>query len=101
LWVSPSILLEEAGNLLLTSYAMVVQSQPEAWFAVSEKAKTDGLKKQVLHLPPLEKEEVQIEVMACGVCHSDLHLIDNDWEMSRYPFVPGHEIIGRIMAKGS
>ncbi|MFZ7128332.1 MAG: NADPH-dependent aldehyde reductase Ahr [Desulfobacterales bacterium] len=45
-------------------------------------------------------EEVDIEVTHCGICHSDLSMIDNDWGISRYPLVPGHEIVGKISAVG-
>jgi uncharacterized zinc-type alcohol dehydrogenase-like protein len=45
--------------------------------------------------------EVDIAVSHCGICHSDLHLISNDWGISQYPFIPGHEVIGRITALGS
>ena len=45
--------------------------------------------------------EVEIGISHCGVCHSDLHLISNDWGMSQYPFIPGHEIIGTVTAAGS
>ena len=49
---------------------------------------------------PLGSEEVEIEVEYCGVCHSDLSMLDNEWGMSTYPFVPGHEAIGRVAALG-
>jgi alcohol/geraniol dehydrogenase (NADP+) len=45
--------------------------------------------------------DVEIAVTHCGVCHSDLHLIDNDWAVSTYPLVPGHEIVGVITQCGS
>lgn len=45
--------------------------------------------------------EIEVRVSHCGVCHSDVHLIDNDWGISRYPLVPGHEIIGTVTAVGS
>lgn len=45
--------------------------------------------------------EVEIEITACGLCHSDLSMINNDWRASRYPLVAGHEIVGRISAIGS
>lgn len=48
----------------------------------------------------LETNEVEIKVTHCGICHSDLHLIDNDWMMSTYPFVPGHEVAGIVVRKG-
>jgi uncharacterized zinc-type alcohol dehydrogenase-like protein len=49
----------------------------------------------------LRPNEVEIKISHCGVCHSDVHLIDNDWGMSKYPFVPGHEIVGTVVAVGS
>jgi uncharacterized zinc-type alcohol dehydrogenase-like protein len=45
--------------------------------------------------------DVVIEVLYCGVCHSDLHQARNDWNNSIYPMVPGHEIIGRVTSVGS
>ena len=44
--------------------------------------------------------DVQLEILYCGVCHSDLHFARNDWGMSIYPLVPGHEIVGRVTAVG-
>jgi len=49
---------------------------------------------------PLGPEEVEIKVSHCGICHSDLSMLDNDWGMSQYPFVPGHEIAGTVLAVG-
>ncbi|MGA2728352.1 MAG: NAD(P)-dependent alcohol dehydrogenase [Terracidiphilus sp.] len=49
----------------------------------------------------LGPQEVEIGVSHCGICHSDLHLIANDWGISQYPFIPGHEVIGAITAVGS
>lgn len=46
-------------------------------------------------------DEVLIEVLYCGVCHSDLHQVNNDWKNTIYPCVPGHEIIGRITEVGA
>jgi uncharacterized zinc-type alcohol dehydrogenase-like protein len=45
--------------------------------------------------------DVEIKIEYCGVCHSDLHLINNDWGMSMYPMVPGHEVIGHVSALGT
>ncbi|HTL09895.1 MAG TPA: NAD(P)-dependent alcohol dehydrogenase [Chitinophagaceae bacterium] len=45
--------------------------------------------------------DVQIEILYCGVCHSDLHQIRNEWGNSIFPMVPGHEIVGRITQTGS
>ena len=49
----------------------------------------------------LGPNEVDIAVTHCGICHSDLHLIDNDGGVSTYPLVPGHEIIGTVTQAGS
>jgi len=45
--------------------------------------------------------EIVIEILYCGVCHSDLHMTRNEWGQSVYPMVPGHEIVGRVTAAGS
>jgi uncharacterized zinc-type alcohol dehydrogenase-like protein len=49
----------------------------------------------------LAPRDVEIKISHCGVCHSDLHLIDNDWQISKYPFIPGHEIVGVVSAVGA
>ncbi len=49
----------------------------------------------------LRPDDVQIDIMFCGVCHSDLHQARNDWKNSVYPMVPGHEIVGRAAKVGS
>lgn len=45
--------------------------------------------------------DVQIEILYCGVCHSDLHTARNEWANTIYPCVPGHEIVGRVIAVGN
>ncbi len=49
---------------------------------------------------PLGTEDVEIAVEYCGICHSDVSMLDNEWDMTNYPFVPGHEAIGRVVAIG-
>lgn len=44
--------------------------------------------------------DVEIDILYCGVCHTDIHFINNDWGISVYPMVPGHEIIGRVVSVG-
>ena len=48
----------------------------------------------------LGPEQVEIAVSTCGLCHSDLSMIENDWGLTAYPLVPGHEVIGKIVAAG-
>ncbi|KAK2967239.1 hypothetical protein RJ640_002066 [Escallonia rubra] len=47
------------------------------------------------------EEDVRFKVLYCGICHSDLHNIRSDWGMSKYPLVPGHEVVGVVMEVGS
>ena len=44
--------------------------------------------------------DVHIAIDFCGICHSDIHSARNEWGMSEYPFVPGHEIIGHVVTVG-
>ena len=44
--------------------------------------------------------DIEIDILYCGVCHSDLHQARNDWHFSTYPMVPGHEIVGRVVKVG-
>ena len=50
---------------------------------------------------PLGRHEVEIEVLHCGICHSDLNMIDDDWGMATFPLVPGHEVVGVISEVGT
>jgi len=49
----------------------------------------------------LGSEDVDIKVEHCGICHSDLSMLGNDWEMTEFPFVPGHEVVGTVEHVGS
>jgi uncharacterized zinc-type alcohol dehydrogenase-like protein len=49
---------------------------------------------------PLGPEEVEIAVEYCGLCHSDLSIINDEWGMSQYPVIPGHEVAGKVVALG-
>lgn len=49
----------------------------------------------------LRPHDVQIEILFCGVCHSDIHTVRNEWKNSVYPVIPGHEIVGRVTKVGS
>jgi uncharacterized zinc-type alcohol dehydrogenase-like protein len=49
---------------------------------------------------PLKDDQVEIDVLYCGICHSDLSMLHNDFHMTQYPFVPGHEAIGKVAAIG-
>jgi uncharacterized zinc-type alcohol dehydrogenase-like protein len=59
------------------------------------------LVRQSISLPALRPGQVEIAVEACGICHSDLSMLNNEWGMTAYPFVPGHEIVGTVGAVGA
>lgn len=52
-------------------------------------------------LGPLGPDDVLVNVEHCGICHSDLSMLNNDWGLTEYPFVPGHEVVGIIEQVGS
>ena len=49
----------------------------------------------------LKPHDVQFDILFCGVCHSDIHQVRNEWDNSKYPMVPGHEIVGKVTQVGS
>ena len=49
---------------------------------------------------PLGPHDVEIAISHCGICHSDVHLVDGDWGVGAYPMVPGHEIVGSVAVVG-
>jgi uncharacterized zinc-type alcohol dehydrogenase-like protein len=49
---------------------------------------------------PLGAHDVEIAITHCGICHSDVHLVDGDWGVGSYPMVPGHEIVGTVAVVG-
>lgn len=62
---------------------------------------TDKLKPFSLKRREVMARDVKIEILYCGVCHSDIHTARNEWGNSVYPVVPGHEIVGRVKEVGS
>ncbi|MFI2741593.1 NAD(P)-dependent alcohol dehydrogenase [Zhouia sp. PK063] len=73
-------------------------SEVKAYGAHASDAALEPLKIQRRENTP---SDVTIEILYCGVCHSDIHSVRNDWGGSKYPIVPGHEIIGRVTSIGS
>jgi uncharacterized zinc-type alcohol dehydrogenase-like protein len=73
-------------------------TQLTVWQANGPKA---PLERVSVALPEPGSDELLIEVEHCGLCHSDLSMIDNGWGMSVYPLVPGHEAVGRVVAVGA
>ena len=69
----------------------------EGWAASTAGSR---LQKQSFTVGDLGPEQVQIRVESCGICHSDLSMIDNDWGTSTYPLIAGHEVVGVVEAVG-
>ncbi|MAK92520.1 MAG: hydroxyacid dehydrogenase [Oleibacter sp.] len=69
----------------------------KAWAAHSHTAPLTPFE---LERRELLSNDVAMEILYCGVCHSDLHTARNDWGFTEYPIVPGHEIVGRVTAVG-
>lgn len=65
----------------------------------AESAESD-LQEMQIKRRALTSKDVEIDILYCGVCHSDLHTARSDWAGSQYPVVPGHEIVGKIVAIG-
>lgn len=69
-----------------------------SYAAKNAKAKLEPFKYEPDKLGPWD---IDVDISHCGLCHSDLHLLNNDWGISTYPLVPGHEIIGIVKARGT
>lgn len=69
--------------------------------AYGAKSSDADLKEMTIERRDVTDCDVKIEISYCGVCHSDIHTVRNDWGGSKYPVVPGHEIIGRVVEVGS
>jgi uncharacterized zinc-type alcohol dehydrogenase-like protein len=69
--------------------------------AFAAKEPKGKLEKFNYQLPAIGKEQVDVQVAYCGVCYSDLNMLNNDWGMTQYPLVPGHEIVGEVITTGS
>ena len=64
-------------------------------------AATQPLGEMIIDRRLVQPHDVEIEILYCGICHSDLHQIKNDFGHTMFPIVPGHEIVGRVTATGS
>jgi uncharacterized zinc-type alcohol dehydrogenase-like protein len=95
-----------AGAPLLAGIAQ--GAEPEPAQARSSSVRAYGVTSAVDTVGPLRIErravgprDVLLDVLYCGVCHSDLHIARSDWRPAHYPCVPGHEIVGRVAAVGA
>ena len=83
----------QSGAISRTREAMTIK----AWVAKGAK---QPLAKETVDLGPLGDEDVEVAVEYCGLCHSDVSVLNNEWGISQFPAVLGHEVIGRITTLG-
>ncbi|HEX4450028.1 MAG TPA: NAD(P)-dependent alcohol dehydrogenase [Kofleriaceae bacterium] len=69
--------------------------------AYAASAATSPLAPSTVERRAVGPNDVQMDVLFCGICHSDIHAARNEWARSKYPLVPGHEIVGRVTAVGN
>jgi len=75
-----------------------VDAVVEAYAAISA---DEVLAPFVIERREVRAQDVEIQILFCGVCHSDIHFARDEWKMTQYPCVPGHEIAGRVLSIGS
>jgi uncharacterized zinc-type alcohol dehydrogenase-like protein len=89
---------------------LVLDDEPVAGAATGATLKAVGyaakhsfsnLKRFEFERAPATADEVELEIISCGVCHSDIHQVKNEWSNTVYPCLPGHEIVGRITRAGA
>ncbi len=73
---------------------------PTSFHAFAAKSARGPLEPFTYEPAALGAGEIEIAIECCGICHSDVHLVDDDWRRGRYPLVPGHEIVGTVAALG-
>ena len=83
----------QSGRSFRTGNAM----DYKAWIANAPK---QPMVLETVDLGPLAAEDVEVAVEYCGLCHSDLSILNNEWGISQYPAILGHEVIGRVTAVG-
>jgi uncharacterized zinc-type alcohol dehydrogenase-like protein len=96
--------MSKTGSVALREEELSPASQTYAAKAYSARSATSGLAAVSIPRRAVRPEDVQIEILYCGVCHSDLHQVRNEWQNALptvYPCVPGHEIVGRVTKVGS
>ena len=69
--------------------------------AFGTRAAAEPLRSMTIRRREPRMQDVQIEILYCGICHSDIHQARNEWQNTEFPCVPGHEIIGRVVKAGS
>lgn len=77
-----------------------VGKEPFETRAYAAKSKTSGFSPITIVRRALGRQDILLDILYVGICHSDIHTVHSDWGATHYPVVPGHEIIGRVIAVG-
>ena len=87
-------------NAAATQPAPPTNTKKSLTSAYAAQAPTTPLAPFQIERRELRPHDVRLDVLYCGVCHSDLHMARNEWKVTIYPVVPGHEMVGRVTAVG-
>lgn len=107
--------LKTSGATVLAASAMIgagsnnsqaqsdpsVGKEPFETRAYAAKSKTSGFSPITIVRRALGRQDILLDILYVGICHSDIHTVHSDWGATHYPVVPGHEIIGRVIAVGA
>jgi uncharacterized zinc-type alcohol dehydrogenase-like protein len=88
----------KAAPVPATAQADLSASTARAWGATST---TGGLAEMSITRRALGPNDVRMDILYSGICHSDIHMVEGDWRPPTFPIVPGHEIVGRVTAVGA
>ena len=86
---------------IITKPGKTITVETKAIKAFGTKAAEAPLNSLHIHRRKPNPHDVEIEILYCGVCHSDLHTVRNEWHGTKYPCVPGHEIVGKVVNVGN
>jgi len=86
---------------VIKNFAKQKMELPRTMKAMVLEAPRDPLRQQTLPVPVPSGEQVLVKIIACGVCRTDLHIVDGELSHPKLPLIPGHEIIGTVLQKGS
>jgi alcohol dehydrogenase (NADP+) len=92
-------IIMETNEMIATTTNTIAAAHPAKGYAAMQVA--EDLQPFNFNRRTCRPHDVLVDIIYCGVCHSDLHFIRNDWGMSVYPLVPGHEIVGRVADIGA
>jgi uncharacterized zinc-type alcohol dehydrogenase-like protein len=89
------------SKCFLLILAMTGECMAKSIVAYGAQSKADTISQMTIERREVTPSDISIDIMYCGICHSDIHQVNNDWGRAIYPIVPGHEIIGEVTNIGN